>query len=121
MAMVTRDLEKLSTNFKPLAIEILELIAAHNLPFKVFETLRTKERQEELFKKGTTKTMNSKHLEGNAIDFVVFIDGKWSWENKHRFYYDFLGALVNSRLSGKVRWGGNFKSFYDGPHFELIG
>ena len=38
--------------------------------FKVIEGKRTLERQKELFAKKATKTMNSRHLTGHAVDLV---------------------------------------------------
>lgn len=115
--MRVRDLELLDKEFKPYAYNILGLIQAHNLPFRVFETLRTKERQEALVKKGRSRTLKSKHIEGKAVDFVLYIDGKWSWD--HKFYYDFLGHLVEKELGDHVKWGGRFNNFYDGVHYQL--
>lgn len=108
-----------------IAEKMEDLILYHRLPFKRFETLRTLERQAYLFQQGTTKTMQSKHLPGidnksRAVDYVLYIDNKWTWDSKYRFYYNFFGALVLNNFPKKIRWGGSFKSFYDGPHFELI-
>lgn len=116
MSVIQKDIELLDPKFKPYAQEIMGLIALHNLPFKLFETRRTRYRQEELVKKGFSKTLNSLHIDGLAADFVLYIDGKYTWEKK--YYYDFLGNLVLEKLGEHVRWGGKFKSFYDGPHFE---
>ena len=50
--------------------------------FRVFETYRSPERQDALFKKGTTKAIRyqSAHQYGLAVDYVMFRDGKWTWE-----------------------------------------
>lgn len=101
------------------------IITFHRLPFKLFETLRTKERQQKLFDDGFSKTLNSRHLpnklgKSEAMDIVVYIDGKWSWDNKHLFYYEFLGSKIMEKYSGILKWGRDFKSFKDYPHFELI-
>lgn len=112
----------LDDRLKEYAVKIEDLIAYHRLPFKRFETLRSIERQRYLLSIKTTKTLLSRHLpnilgKSEAVDYVLFIDDKWSWS--HKFYYDFLGKLVTSKWGEKIRWGGDFKSFYDGPHFEL--
>ena len=63
--------------------------------FRVFETYRTPERQDALFKKGTTKALKfqSAHQFGLAIDCVPFIDGQWCWEaNPHE--WDTLHTLA---------------------------
>jgi hypothetical protein len=86
---------------------------------------------------GRSKTMNSMHLKRLAIDLnffkplskeeyerikeeakgVVVVDGKpyrltWKYEDIKPF-----GEFWES-LDPKNRWGGNFKTFKDVPHFE---
>ena len=96
------------------AIEITEI------DFSVTEGIRTLDRQTELFKKGLSKTMKSKHLIGRAVDLVAYVDGKVSWEKED--YYPIALAMERAaiELNVKIKWGGDFKSFFDGPHFELI-
>ena len=96
------------------AIEITEI------DFGVTEGIRTLDRQEELFKKGLSKTMKSKHLIGRAVDVVAYVNGKVSWEKED--YYPIALAMERAaiELNVKIRWGGDFTSFFDGPHFELI-
>ena len=49
--------------------------------FSVICGLRTKKEQKALVAKGASKTMKSKHLEGNAVDLMAYIDGG-RWELK---------------------------------------
>ncbi|MGL5735297.1 MAG: M15 family metallopeptidase, partial [Beijerinckiaceae bacterium] len=46
--------------------------ALHESPidFTVIEGLRTVERQKELVAKGASKTMNSRHITGHAVDLM---------------------------------------------------
>lgn len=99
-----------------------EVVVYHRLPFKLFETLRSPERQRYLVDSGFSKTMHSRHLpnstgKSEAFDLVLFIDNKWTWTPLH--FYDFLGKSVLEKFGNKITWGGNFKNFYDGCHFEL--
>jgi len=96
------------------AIEITEV------DFAVTEGLRNPERQIELVNKGFSQTLKSKHLTGHAVDLAAFIDGKISWEKP--FYYKIADAMKKAAEEQQVaiRWGGDFKSFFDGPHFELV-
>lgn len=121
---IENHINLLDERLREIAEKLEELLAYHRLPFKRFETLRTVERQKYIFEAGHTKTMNSRHLpnkmgKSEAVDYVLFINNKLSWDNKYKYYYDFLGGMVNERWGEKIRWGGNFKSFYDGPHLEL--
>ena len=78
------------------------------------ELARTPEQQAIYFKTGRSKTMNSIHLKRCAIDLNFFKDGKIIWDR------DTLVPLGDywQSLNSKNRWGGNFKSLVDCPHFE---
>lgn len=102
------------------ALEISEL------DFTVIEGVRTKERQAQLFKQGATKTMNSRHLTGHAVDIVPY---PLDWNDLEKF-----GKLAKAMFQASkelkipIRWGGDWnrngrsddEKFYDGPHFELL-
>lgn len=88
-------------------------------PFIVTEGLRTLERQKQLVAKGASQTLDSRHLTGHAVDLAVMIDGevRWDWP-----LYRKLGDTVKAaakELSVPIVWGGDWKGFPDGPHFEL--
>ncbi len=87
--------------------------------FTVIEGLRTKARQKELVKKGASKTMNSRHLTGHAVDITPWVDGAISWDWK--FYAEVKEAMFRAakELDVPIEWGGNWASFRDGPHYQL--
>jgi peptidoglycan L-alanyl-D-glutamate endopeptidase CwlK len=63
--------------------------------------------------------MNSRHLKGNAVDIAVFVDGKLTWDFK---YYKQVSEHIKATaklLDIPIIWGGDWKSFIDGPHYEL--
>lgn len=78
------------------------------------ELARTPEQQALHVKAGRSKTMNSIHLKRCAIDLNFFKNGKIIWDKAT------LAPLGNywEKLHAKNRWGGNFKSLVDCPHFE---
>jgi hypothetical protein len=78
------------------------------------ELFRTPEQQSIYVKTGRSKTMNSNHLKRCAIDFNIFINGTLCYDKAKLAP---LGAYWEA-LSPKNRWGGNFKSLLDVPHFE---
>ena len=78
------------------------------------ELSRTPEQQAIYFKTGRSKTMDSIHLKRCAIDLMFFKDGKIVWDKAQLAP---VGAFWES-LHPKNRWGGNFKSLLDVPHFE---
>lgn len=90
------------------------------LDFVVIEGLRTVERQKQLVASGASKTMNSRHITGHAVDLLpIGPNGKpaFDWP-----LYNQLGPAVKKAaadLGIELDWGGDWKSFKDGPHFEL--
>lgn len=46
--------------------------------FTVLEGVRSRERQAELVRIGASKTMNSRHLTGHAVDLAPWVGGKSS-------------------------------------------
>jgi peptidoglycan L-alanyl-D-glutamate endopeptidase CwlK len=87
--------------------------------FIVTEGLRTVKRQEQLVASGASKTMNSRHLTGHAVDLAALVAGqvRWDWP-----IYDELGKAVKRAAVEEqvpITWGGDWPRFRDGPHFEL--
>lgn len=78
------------------------------------EMYRTAEQQKIYLSTGRSKTMASNHLRRLAVDFNFFKDGKLIWD---KATIAPLGGYWES-LHPKNRWGGNFKSLVDVPHFE---
>jgi len=115
--------------------------------FSVICGLRTRREQEALVKKGASKTMNSKHLDGNAVDLMAWVDGG-RWELK--LYDEIADAMAEGAraIDVPVKWGAAWsvgdirywdgtmeeamnayvdlrrsqgkRPFIDGPHFELM-
>jgi peptidoglycan L-alanyl-D-glutamate endopeptidase CwlK len=115
--------------------------------FIVTEGLRTLERQKDLFKRGLTQTMDSRHLTGDAVDLSAVHKGKivWDWPA----YFIIADAMIQAAklCDVAVRWGGAWhcddvrtatmtaeelsseyvalrrqqgrKPFLDGPHYEI--
>lgn len=90
-----------------------------DVDFIVTEGLRTKERQAKLVEKGASRTMNSKHLIGRAVDLAAVVDGevRWDWPLYHKLAKAMKAAAAECGV--KIVWGGDWRTFKDGPHFEL--
>jgi peptidoglycan L-alanyl-D-glutamate endopeptidase CwlK len=89
------------------------------IDFTVLEGVRTLERQKQLYKQGATRTMNSRHLTGHAVDIAPIVDSeiRWDWPLYHK-----LAAVVKQAAKDvgvTVEWGGDWRSFKDGPHWQL--
>ncbi len=112
--------EKNLTGVHDKLVAVVRLAATiTEIDFIVTEGVRTLERQKELFAKGASTTMNSKHLTGHAVDLAAVIgtEVRWDWP----LYSKLAGAMKQaaSDLGVKITWGGDWKSFKDGPHFEI--
>lgn len=94
-------------------------ITLSSLDFVVTEGLRTKARQAELVKAGASKTMNSRHITGHAVDLAPIIAGqiRWDWPPFHELARAMKQAAAAEGVA--IVWGGDWTRFRDGPHFEL--
>lgn len=59
---------------------MLRAIEITDIDFTVLEGLRSVERQKKLVASGASKTMNSRHLTGHAVDIAPFVNGSVSWD-----------------------------------------
>ncbi|MBX3477816.1 MAG: M15 family metallopeptidase [Brevundimonas sp.] len=87
--------------------------------FMVTEGRRTAARQAELVRQGASRTLNSRHLTGHAVDLAAWVDGavRWDWP----LYPRIAGAMKAAAAERGVDliWGGDWARLKDGPHFEL--
>lgn len=88
-------------------------------PFVVVEGKRTEERQTVLVERGSSRTMNSRHLTGHAVDIAPLVGNKVSWDWAD--YYPLADAIKKAaELEGvPIEWGGDWRTFKDGPHWQL--
>jgi len=104
----------------PDLVRVVELaISLTSVDFAVTEGLRTRERQAQLLKEGKSKTMNSRHITGHAVDLAAWVGGTVNWDFTN--YTKIAEAMkkASQQLSVPIVWGGDWKTFKDGPHFEL--
>jgi peptidoglycan L-alanyl-D-glutamate endopeptidase CwlK len=87
--------------------------------FTVLEGRRSPERQKVLVEAGASQTLNSRHITGHAVDLGAWVDDQvdWSWP----LYARIAGAMkiAAKDLNIPIEWGGDWKTFKDGPHFQL--
>lgn len=129
-----RDYERLQGVDTVLAAVALQVIERHHIECHVTEGLRTAARQKELVAQGKSKTLDSKHLTGHAVDLVVMPNGKLDWSPKAYTELARTFAQVALEFGLPVRWGGSWRwisgpkcsdypflaaKFFDGPHFEI--
>lgn len=117
----TTGLDQLYPKFRDLVAQLIAGCAEDGIKVSVRETFRTPQRQQKIFDlaKGTgtnAEAFQSWHQYGLAVDLAPESD-KQAGVSSDR---EALARIndVNVRLGLGLRWGGNFRSFYDGWHFE---
>ena len=104
----------------PDLVRVIEnAIASSRVDFMVIEGLRSAERQAALVKSGASRTLNSRHLTGHAVDVAAWVDGgiRWDWPLYPQIAEAFKTAA--KALDVPLVWGGDWPRLRDGPHFEL--
>lgn len=111
-----RSLSNLDGVHSDLVAVVKRAILITKQDFMVIEGLRSLERQEQLVASGASRTMNSRHLTGHAVDIVPY-PLSWDWP----LYYPIADAMKQSanELNVDLEWGGDWTSFKDGPHWQL--
>ena len=113
-----RSMKNLSGVHPDLVTVVLKA-AQGGIPFVVTEGLRSLDRQEMLVAAGKSRTMNSRHLWGLAVDLAVKTEAGISWV---RDDYKLLAMQLRAasvELGIPTVWGGEFVGFFDGCHWEL--
>lgn len=132
----------------PKLVEVVHIAIKHTkVDFAVIEGVRTIERQKELYAKGATQTLKSRHITGHAVDLMAFIGTRGSWELN--LYDDIADAMKEGakQVGTDLRWGAAWsildittwkgtmeeamdayikqcqadrrRPFIDAPHFEI--
>lgn len=101
-----RSLAKL-TGIHPDLVSVVErAIQLTAVDFGVTEGLRSQARQKKLVAAGASKTMNSRHLTGHAVDVAAYLGGtvRWDWG----LYVQIAEAFQKAaqELNIPLVWGG---------------
>jgi len=114
-----RSIERLQGVHPDLVKVVERAIEMSPVDFTVLEGLRSPERQQTLVASGASQTLNSRHITGHAVDLGAWVDNQvdWSWPLYHKIA-NAMKAAANA-LGVAIVWGGDWKTFKDGPHFEL--
>lgn len=120
-----RDIKQCHPRLQKLADELVTACERKGLPIKITECFRTVAEQEALYAQGRTKpgkivtnargsTYSSCHMWGIAFD-ICRNDGKGAYEDGDGFFSK-VGQI--GKALG-LRWGGDWVSIKDKPHFQL--
>lgn len=115
----TRSRQRLKGVHPDLVRVVERAIQLAPVDFAVVEGLRTADRQQQLMAAGASKTLRSRHLTGHAVDLGALVDGevRWDWPLYHKIAAAMKAAATE--LSVPLEWGGDWRTFKDGPHFQL--
>lgn len=125
MASFGKQSEAMLKGVDPRLVKICRM-AVEVLDFQVLDGVRTLEEQRINVLRGKSKTMDSKHLHGRAVDLAPYpID----WTDTEMFCV--LAGVMKSAahaMGVRLRWGGDWDSdnstrderFRDYGHFELV-
>lgn len=103
--------------------------------FTVIEGVRSLETQRKYVASGASRAMSSKHLKqadgyGHAVDLYPWVNGRLvnDWTVEWLTPAESKAAWANvaeamkraaAELGVKIKWGGDWLKFKDGPHYEL--
>lgn len=118
-AFGSRSLKRLEGIHPDLRRVMDRAIATTDIDFTVLEGLRAMSRQRKLVASGASRTLRSRHLTGHAVDIAPLVDGQvsWDWPIYHRLAPTIKKAAQD--VGVKIEWGGDWRSFKDGPHWQL--
>jgi len=116
------DLAHLHPVVRDKVVSLTKKFEQESLPFRLCEGFRSPERQHHLFGQSRTRpgprvtnadAWSSFHQYGVACDFVLFIDGKWSWNDKGKYkkYWTRLHVLAKEVGLKPLSW--------ELPHLQL--
>lgn len=95
-------------------------LAANGIKIVVASGHRDEALQKKAMEWGWTKTMDSNHRHGDALDvWVIGDDGAIDWDEQKQALVAEAMKATAEELGVKVGWGGDWKGFKDKPHFEL--
>lgn len=127
---MTYSLSKLSRSrlvgVHPDLVKVVELaITLTKVDFRVQQGVRSLAEQKKNVARGASQTLNSRHLRqgkdnlAKAVDLVALKGRSVSYD--WPLYYQIADAMKKAakQLGIPIIWGGDWKRFKDGPHFEL--
>ena len=127
MSAVRRtDVDLLMPDFRSRLYSLEKALHDEGIPLRVFETIRSPERQGILYARGRdpnapdfgrivtrAQAYQSAHQHGGAADFAFFLDGRWSWEEPAAGMWLQFGALADKFKLERIR--------SERPHVEMPG
>jgi hypothetical protein len=121
---IHRDIGTLHPVVRSAVVKVLVQVQAEGIPFRIFEAYRYPQRQAKLYAQGRTapgsivtyaRPWLSYHQYGLAVDFVLFINQDWSWDDSGAKAAWWKRLHVIGSAEGLMRLG------FEVPHLQLAG
>ncbi|MDG4657522.1 M15 family metallopeptidase [Ectobacillus antri] len=112
------NLDQLAPNTKAAAYKWYQYCIDNKADILIYETIRTVERQRQYVAQGVSRTMQSYHLVGQALDFVPIVNGKDEWSRSAYLQEPYRSAIAYAKSLG-FEWGGDWTDFVDNPHLQF--
>lgn len=94
-----------------LVLIVRRALTLSTVDFRVIEGVRTSERQRQLVRNGSSKTLNSRHLTGHAVDLAPMVNNQIPWEDWSAFH---LVAKAMKQAAKEMelplQWGGGLEN-----------
>lgn len=112
--MSSRDPNKLIQPFRGQIKKLIKIANEQGIPAFITDTTRTLAEQKELVRKGFSRTLDSKHLKGEAVDIAFQKDGKLLYDVDlyHKLYEIAKGLPYVIWPFKDLKWN------WDYPHFQ---
>lgn len=110
------DIKLLHPLMGKIANAVIENLQKKGIDARVIETARTPERQQYLYDKGASKTLNSKHIKNEAFDIGIF-DKEGKYVTDAESYLPVGNTLQELGVTNSIIWGGNW-NMKDMGHIE---
>ncbi|MCW2286858.1 M15 family metallopeptidase [Rhodoblastus acidophilus] len=127
MTLNKTSMDRLQGVHPDLVKVVLKAAEITDQPFIVTEGVRTVERERSLIAKGLSSLkspFSCRHVPtngfGHAVDLAPVVNGVIPWKDWSKFA-SVARAMkaAASQVHVSITWGGDWKTFKDGPHFEL--
>lgn len=114
------DVKELVAYLQPYVSKLIEECKKQGINIKITETYRSQVRQDYLYAQGRTRpgsivtnAKTSVHTSRKAFDVCINVKGK-EYDNDLLKRVGALGESIG------LEWGGNWSTFKDSPHFQML-
>ncbi|MCE2518143.1 MAG: M15 family metallopeptidase [Alphaproteobacteria bacterium] len=96
-------------------------LSLSRVDFTIISARRTRAEQRRLVAAGKSRTMRSRHLNGQALDFVPLDPTTGKGRFDRALAIEVAVAFLDAGIERNcpVRWGGSWREFEDIPHIEM--